>query len=468
MSLETGAIDRKQKGTVMRKLDRHMCGNIWTSTELLSNHRTLCLTYNGRFAGSRDAAGAAEFIESKFSEYGLDAVHREPFDLTTWERGTAELEMLSPVRKTFPCLALPYAPSCDTTFELLDMAMCTPEDVTAHAEELKGRALLIDDRNPPKGPQLHRLQKYLSVLNHGAGAFLFVQNPQGMLAPTGSLAFNHDLPLDQAIPSIGLANEVGHELRYWLKQGPVTLKLTMSNTLKPGRDCNVVGELRGQNPDSHTIVIGGHYDGHDIAQGAVDNATGTAVVMEIARALAPLKEHLTGTLRFVLFGCEEVGLVGSHTHVAKNLDSVPDIRFVFNLDCVGSSGPLALMMQNASELMEPFKAMVRDLPSDIKIVDHLVPFSDHFPFFLRGVPVAFCATPGEGGRGWGHTIADTFEKVSQETLMRVAAHLARVVLRTDRMEPWPGRHREPAEIVDTLTPFQVEPLLRHEGHWPFD
>ncbi|MBN1355359.1 M28 family peptidase [bacterium] len=452
----------------MKQIDSRICGDIWSSSELRDSHRQLCLKFGGRFSGSDDAAKAARFIKSKFTEYGLDNVRLEPFDMITWQRGSAVLEMISPVERMFPCLALPYAPSCNREFELLDLKMCRAEDVETHADDIPDRAVLVDDRNPSKGPHLHRLQKYLSVLKQGAGAFLFIQNPPGMLAPTGSLAFNHRKPVDQTIPSVGLANETAHEIRYWLDQGPVQLRLRMDNTLVPGADCNVIGELSGDHPAEYLILIGGHYDGHDIAQGAVDNASGVAVVMEIARVLAPFREHLKGRLRFILFGSEEMGLVGSHTHVQKHIDSLSSIRFMFNLDCVGSPGNLLLMMHHASELIQPFSKLAAELPSDMAITENLVPFSDHFPFFLHGVPAAFCCTPGDGGRGWGHTIADTFEKVSQETLQRVAAHLARMVLRVDAMDPWRGRHRTPAEVKKELEPFPVEPLLRYEDHWPFE
>ncbi|MCD4655012.1 M20/M25/M40 family metallo-hydrolase, partial [bacterium] len=402
----------------MKNLERQICSDTWISGEIINNHRELCLQYRGRFSASANAAGAANFIEQTLKRYGLDNTRREYFEMTTWARGTARLELLEPHRTQYPCIALPYAPSCNKELILVDADMGLPENLAAIPGGVAGKAVLVDNRNPPGGPGLHRLQKYLYAKQAGAAAFIFVQNTPGMLSPTGSLAFNHDGPLNQTIPAIGIPYEIAAEMREWASRDNLMIRLTMENTLARGRDCNVVADLSGASSNDDMIIICGHYDGHDIAQGAVDNASGTVAVMEAARLLAPHKNHLKCIVRFVLFGSEEMGLVGSH-HMARAMANKTDkIRFVFNLDCVGAPGHIVMMLQNCPELRPFFMEQIKSLPSDIIINNHFVPFSDHFPFFLRGVPSAFLVTPGSGDRGWGHTIADTFEKVQQETLMR--------------------------------------------------
>jgi len=448
----------------MRTIDRSICGEIYSADEVFMNYKELCLRFRGRFSGSADAQGAAAFIAEKLSSYGLSQVQLEKFPMTVWTRGNVHLEMLTPVRRVFPCLALPYAPSCDQEFELYDAGMGLPEDVLAAGSEIAGRAVLVDDINPSGKRPLHRLQKYVPLQKAGAGAFLFVRDGDGMLAPTGSLAFNHDGPPDQALPSVGLPREVGLELREWSKRGPVTLKLVMDNTLVQGEDANVTGELKGPAGDGQLIIIGGHYDGHDIAHGAGDNASGTVAVMEMARALSPLQHRLRGTLRFVLFGSEEMGMVGSHAHVRACGQDLSRLRFVFNLDCVGSPGPVFLMLHHSTELMPWFTAAVASMAADIDLTERVLPFSDHFPFYLRGVPCAFIGTRGGSGRGWGHTIADTVDKVTREPLQRSSAHLARLVIRADQQESWPGRRRSPEEIRQEIAPFAVHELLEYEGH----
>lgn len=451
----------------MNELEGHICSSAWTSTETLNNHRELCLQYRGRFSGSADAAGAAEFIEQTLKNYGLETAHRQYYEMVTWARQTAHLEILEPHRTPFPCIALPYSPGCNDTFELVDAGMGHPENLQKIPGGIVGKAVMVSDTNPAHGPHLHRLHKYLAVKKAGAAAFIFVQNQPGMLCPTGSLAFNHSESLDQTIPSLGIPHEVAAEIREWNRRDKVRIRVTMENSLARGRDCNVVADLSSPTSTDQTILVCGHYDGHDIAQGAVDNASGTVVVMETARLLTALRSHLKCNIRFALFGSEELGLVGSH-HMADTMDETPEnIRFVFNLDCVGAPGRLVMMLQNCPEHYPFFQKNIAELPSDIELSNHLVPFSDHFPFLVRGIPAAFMVTPGEGGRGWGHTMADTFEKVRQETLMRISMHTARLVLRTAQTSHWSSRVKDPDTIVSLLEKHHMRQLMEHEGHWHF-
>ncbi len=81
------------------------------------------------------------------------------------------------------------------------------------------------------------------------------------------------------------------------------------------------------------VLIGGHFDGHDIAQAAGDDGAGTITGLEAGRVLVPHKGKLKRTVRVVCFGSEEIGLLGAFHH-AQTTD--PDsYRFVMNLDGAG-------------------------------------------------------------------------------------------------------------------------------------
>lgn len=446
-------------------LENHICSNAWTSDSVTQNHRELCLKYRGRFSASPNARGAAAFIEKTLKDYGLQNCRQDVFPMTTWSRGSAHLQMLEPHKVELPCIALPYTPTYDGVLQLEYAGIGHPGDYKKIPGGVVGKAVLVDDKSPPSGPRLHRMHKYLAAKDAGAAAFLFAATEPGMLAPTGSLAFNHNGSLDQALPAVGIAHEVACELRWWREKHPVNLHLQMQNTLKPGNDRNIVADLCGRKASDETIIVCGHYDGHDISQGAVDNASGAAVVIETARLLAPLKDSLNCTIRFVLFGSEELGLVGSHYLAAKMGEQIQKTRFVFNLDCVGQPGRLMLFLQNCPELTDFFTRVADSMPSDIAVNNHLVPFSDHLPFVMRGVPAAFMATSGTGERGWGHTLADTFEKVSCETLMKTSMQCARLVLHAAMTPSWPAVHK----TLDTIAPFieaqNMKQILEYEDHW---
>ncbi|NOZ29462.1 MAG: peptidase M28, partial [Chloroflexi bacterium] len=87
----------------------------------------------------------------------------------------------------------------------------------------------------------------------------------------------------------------------------------------------------------------------------------------------------------------------------------------------------------------------------------------------QGIPSAAVAVwrGGGGGRGWGHTTADTVDKVSPASLQAAAALAARLLWRIGLdAEPWPG-HRTPEEVKAALQKEGLEEVMRLEGRWPF-
>ena len=68
------------------------------------------------------------------------------------------------------------------------------------------------------------------------------------------------------------------------------------------------------------IVLGCHYDGHDISQGAHDPASGLVLMIESARVLAKhARSALKRTIRFIAFGTEEIGLTGAFQYQKKEI-----------------------------------------------------------------------------------------------------------------------------------------------------
>jgi len=494
-------------------LDRAICGEIWASDAAARNLERLCQECNGRFAGSDDYRRAAEMVARWWREIGLRDVRLEPFPFTAWARGSAALELVLPAARRYPCLALPYAPGCDLEAEAIDLGFGTEAEVNRAGEAIRGKIALVKNGGPAGGRPEHRLQKYARIKAAGAAAFIFVDDQPGVLPPTGSLVFIQDGPLDQALPSAGIPFEAGQDLARWAKtDAPLRLRLRLENRLWRSESWNVVGELRTRpdwptghgegragastssatadahpdwptghgegragastssaNADAPAFVVCGHLDGHDIAQGAIDNASGIVAMTEIARSLISFRALLQHDVRFIAFGAEELGMLGSYAYVEQHRAELDALRFVFNLDCVGAGNRVGLGLQDCGELAPLFREMAAELATDLDIGEYLVPFSDQFPFTVEGIPSAFIHTSGDKGpRGWGHTAADTLDKVSVQAIRLAAAAVARLVLRAAaETAPWPGRRRTPDEVKATLIAQGTEPLLRAEEQWPF-
>jgi aminopeptidase YwaD len=442
-------------------LDKQILSEVWTSPELWNNILALCDSFNSRFATTVEERKAGDYILECFNRYGLQNVHAEPFEMPAWERGTAGLVLMSAEGEVeIPCLALPGTHGCDLVAEIIDVGNGGPEDYQSLAQSAAGKIILTNSVG------INRMDKYAAAVEAGAAAFLFSSDKPGMLIPTGSTGNP-----SKTTPAAGLAYEQAARIRRLLAKGPLTARLVLTSYAQPGVARNIVGEIPGADLSQGWIVACGHYDGHDIAQGAIDNGTGTAVVMEAARLLSPLREHLRAGIRFILFSGEELGLYGSYAYAAAHAAEMDSLRVIFNADIVGLAMPLVLLSQASPETVawlrtQPLKEL------DVTVDDNPRVFimnSDHFPFSEKGIQGFYVATSHPAGGGaWGHTIADTLDKLEVRELRQAAVASSRLLLRMAAgADTLPKVRRTPEQVKQLLLDAGFEKSLRFKDHWPF-
>jgi Iap family predicted aminopeptidase len=168
------------------------------------------------------------------------------------------------------------------------------------------------------------------------------------------------------------------------------IKLGLDTRIQPFRvgnhySQNVVASQPGLDERTGIIYIGAHYDSVQWGPGANDNASGTAVLLEVARLLS--SEPISPTLTFIAFGAEERSLAGSGRYVSSMTGLEPILaRAMFNMDCVGwgTQQGIGLTNQTSSELAERTAAHARDLGFTIDI--NRVYNSDHARFSGVGIP----------------------------------------------------------------------------------
>jgi Zn-dependent M28 family amino/carboxypeptidase len=188
----------------------------------------------------------------------------------------------------------------------------------------------------------------------------------------------------------------------------------------------VIGTL---NPRSRSgeVVVCAHYDGHDIAQGALDNGAGVTVLLELARVLSPFRDKLSRRITFIAFGAEEIGLIGSQVYVRGH--DLSDVVAVINLDGAGRARDMRAVVNGFDELGQLIAEVGIAASAKVKVDPRLSIASDHWPFVERGVPGCQFSPDTGRGRGWGHTPADTLDKVDLRNIWENAALLALLVCR---------------------------------------
>lgn len=447
--------------TSLVELERKILGEVWTSPALWENITYLCDTCNGRFAGTEDEQRAGDFLLERFRDYGLENVAAEPFEMTGWRRGETRLTLVDGhLARDLPCLAMVGSPAGEVEALLVDTGPGAPADLERLGSEVAGKVALTG----PEGP--HRLEKYAEAHTAGAVGIIFASGQPGMLASVGSLNLR---TMPAALPAVSAPLETVSFLRRRLQEGPVRVRLTVGGGPQRIVAHNIVAELPGADPNAGWIVACGHYDGHDVAQGAQDNATGTVALLEAARLLAPLRSHLKAGIRFVLFSGEELGIHGSPAYVRDHADELDHLRVALNADIVGIAPPLLLHTQNSPELAAYLRQLpLEDLGAAVKD-SGLVHNTDHFAFTLAGIASLWAVTsPAPSGQGWVHTAADTLDKVDVRLLREATATIARVLLRM-ALEPekLPQGRKPPETVRQAVAEAGLEKILRLQGRWPF-
>jgi Iap family predicted aminopeptidase len=452
--------------------DRQIIGDVFTSDSAHQLLLRLCDECGNRFAGSASERKAADVIAETMRKNGLENVHLEPLEITAWTRGTTTLRMMQPMEQTFSALALPYSPACDLTAEMIDCGGGEEEDFQRLGDAVNGKIAVCaaETGNWLSARRVsHRTDKYRWAVAAGAVGFIFINQNPGQLRITGSLYPNCP------IPGVGVSLETGSTILRLAKRGEhPTLHIEDTGTSQQVTTYNVVGELPGDGSTDEFVLTGAHYDAHDIAVGAADDGAGTCVLVEAGRALANVRNQLVRGIRFIAFAAEEVGLNGAWAYRDEHERELRRCRYALNLDGAGQGqgGSEVISLTGTPELVPYFQNLADEFAYRFDVVDRFAGHSDHFPFALAGVPAGTLSSKdsrqGMIGRGWGHTEADTVDKVSLRGLQMGAILTARILLQmsTASESEWPGHHRTAEEMRKMVEENDYTASLTRSGRMP--
>ncbi len=433
------------------QLDQQILGDIYSSRAAMENLEVLCDEFGSRFGGTEGEKLAADFIAAKYEEYGLKNVHLEPFEYLGWRRGEVKLEIIEPIQKEIPCITLPHSPASKVEAEVIFLGEGHPDDFDARADEIKGKIVMVNSVLYPKGIKrwVHRQEKFGRSLLAGAAGFIFANHYPGFGPATGGIG-SHGM--GAPVPGISVSKEDGDFIQRLAKRhGTVKMRITSTDTLEPMTSWNVVGDLPGTTHPDEIILIGSHYDGHDISQGASDPASGVVSVLEAARVLGKYAQ-LPRTVRFAMWGVEEIGLLGSNAYVKAHADELHKIRFYLNMDAAGGMAVKDINLHAWHDLQGTFEKYRAEMALDFAIGQSFHSASDHYPFLLKGVITGGVEPVRQtmGGRGYGHTQFDTVDKVDLQGLRDASSLAARIVLRVALADNWPATPRDASAVTELL------------------
>jgi aminopeptidase YwaD len=206
----------------------------------------------------------------------------------------------------------------------------------------------------------------------------------------GSDRVQGTLASPEPIPAATISGDSGQQLLGMLANGQVSVRLTVDASTDQESGTNVIADLPGSRPDAGTVIFTAHLDSVPAGPGANDNGSGSAVVLELAHELSQRSaSERPLSVRFALFGAEELGLDGSRYYV-QNLSDVDRqaLRADINLDMVGVGD--AWQFGGTDDLVQTALGAATDLGQRaVPLRGSLLGASDHASFLDAGIPAVF-------------------------------------------------------------------------------
>ncbi len=241
------------------------------------------------------------------------------------------------------------------------------------------------------------------------------------------------------------------------------LSLELSLRREEAQVPNVIAVIPGRDPKlrKEFIVLGAHMDHLGLGErhsmggaeargqihpGADDNASGTALVVELARELK--KARPKRSILLLHFSGEEEGLLGSQYWVQHPTEPLESVKFMLNFDMVGRLDPKAprLMMGGLGASKATVAAAQKLAPKDFSVsadIGASVGGSDHMSFSQAKIPTLFFFT---GIHGEYHRPTDTADRINYAGMARVAAFSRSVILDLANGETVPAFDPETAKL----------------------
>jgi Zn-dependent M28 family amino/carboxypeptidase len=447
----------------MTSLPTKLVGDAYTSTH---HWELLCdlVDIDNRMPGQEGERLGAELVRDAFEAAELRDVTIDEFEIPGWWRESCSLAVEHDRPHTFEntheIVALPGTPSGTIDAELVDVGYGLPSDF--EAADLEGKIAMASSATPETFDRwIHRAEKYYSAVNEGAAGFVFRNHVEGCLPPTGGIGRETE---PGPIPAVGVSKEVGDRLVRYSADRSLEASLDVTARNEPTTSRNVEGVL-GPETDEE-VILTAHVDAHDVGEGANDNGVGSVLVAETARLLKEIEDDLETAVRFLVFGSEETGLYGSYHWV----DTHPNeqVKALVNLDSAGYSRNLKVYTHRFDAIGEAFEEASEELNVPVEVYEAIKPHSDHWPFAQEGIPaVEGQAVKEESGRGWGHTHADTLDKLDVRDLRDLSVILATAMSKLAEADRT-IEHKSRETIREATIEDGYDEGMRNVGSWPFD
>ncbi len=356
---------------------------------------------DARITDSEGEWNASQYISKQFNDIGL-TVNQQSFPIQIFKCNNVEVNINLPKSKIIKSKALTFSkntPKEGLSSEVVNGYMGSLDDLKK--AKVKGKLVLIKRGSGEKFYAITQRAYELDAI----GVIFFDPKKNDIISGT--------LLQPSQIPAVAISKADAENIISTIESSKnIKSTIKVDCEYKSTYSKNIIGTLKSNKNNAKTIVVGAHYDGVD-TPAANDNASGVSTILEAARVLS--KEKLDCNIKFIAFGAEEIGTVGSY-YYARTLsdDDLKNTVAMINADMVGVGNKLCVNTMNsksntsiadlATSCMNQFKY---DNKRDYSEA------SDHICFEMFNIPSVYIAYgPDENY----HTDRDTIDKIKKENL----------------------------------------------------
>lgn len=477
-------------------------------SEVMETAAYLTDRIGGRLTNSPQMRAAERWTQQRFRDWGLANVHAEGFEFGRgWSINSHMTRMTAPRPLVLRSIPVAWTPPTNGTVSagIVVAPMTEVEHFARWRGRLRGKIVLVSRPTPgsePTDPAFRRLteddlrqrntyqQPNYSPLQieRNLEQADFAERLDAFLAEEGAIAwvriayrdgglvhgtgYSYRAGRSPRLPGVEMAAEDYRRLaRLALTDAPPTLEIN-NDVLYHDEDVqayNIIAEIPGTDPRAGYVMAGAHLDSWVAADGAVDNAAGSSVVMEAARILRRTGVRPRRTIRFVLWNGEEQGLLGSLAYVERHLATRPpetdparqrlrpsqtwryrwpvtplpghrDLVAYFNLDN-GSGRIRGIHAEGNVAAVPVFQEWLAPFASMGATTVATAPTSgtDHVYMQSVGIPgYQFIQDPLDYGSRLHHTSLDSYDHLKAEDLRQASVIMASFLLNAaNRDEPLP-------------------------------
>lgn len=394
--------------------------------------RSLTTEVGPRLAGSPGDRAAVEWAVRAMNEIGLANVRTEPVEVPHWVRGHESGEILAPYPQ--PLFLTALGGSVGTPAGGLEgdvVVVGSLEDLAERPEtEIEGKIVFINQRMVRhqdgssygqtgmvrrSGPARAAEKGAVGVLirSLGTGTHRFPH--------TGATRYEDEIP---KIPAAALAIPDADLVEMQVASGkPVRVRFELgAKRLDNVLSANVVGEIPGREKPEEIVLLGAHLDSWDKGTGAIDDGSGVAIMLEVARLILALPEPPRRTVRVVLFANEEFGLSGARAYPREREEEIDRHVLAMEAD-LGPGRVWRYRARTDQASVEDAKQLIRYLaPLGVTWSDSTAGGGpDLIPLRYMGVPMVDLRPDATYYFDYHHTDDDTLDKVDPEDLAQNVA-----------------------------------------------